>query len=212
MSVSSSDLLAEQAAEIRINRLGYTVLGVLLRDPTSGYEVVKALEKFRPVNVSQVYPLLAEMEEKGLLYSEEIVQAGKPDKKVYHATPLAHAVVRDWIDAPTQEAVIRDDFMGKVYSFWTSDDASKRRLIHERINWLNLEIAYFAERLAQLHAQHGEAVEDPRKWPFSRDVLMRRRLALYHEEQLWCRRVLERLDRADTASGAEAPELGEKPQ
>lgn len=188
--------MAEKVAQIRINRLGYTLLGVVLREPTSGYEVVKALEKFRPVNVSQVYPLLAEMEEKGLLESEEIRQEGKPDKKVYRATPLARAVVQDWIDGPTQEAVIRDDFTGKVYSFWTAGPEAKRRLIHERIEWLDREIRFFADHLSSLHKTFGTTVDDPGQWPFSRDILMRRRLALYHEERLWCHRVLERLDRA----------------
>lgn len=195
MTEAILETLDDAAADIRINRLSYTLLGALLREPTSGYEVVKALEKFRPVNISQVYPLLSEMEEKGLLSSEEIEQDGKPNKKIYRATPLARAVVRHWIDGPTQEAVIRDDFTAKVYSFWLAETRAKRALIAERIDWLDCEISFFAERLTELHLEHGEAALDPGQWPFSRDILIRRRLALYHEERLWCHRVLEQLNR-----------------
>ena len=60
--------------DIRLNKLSYNILGVLVRQPTSGYDVVRALEKFRPVNISQVYPLLSEMETQGLLTSDEVVQ------------------------------------------------------------------------------------------------------------------------------------------
>lgn len=191
------------ATDIRINRLSYRLLGVLLREPTSGYEVVKALEKFRPVNISQVYPALSGMEEKGLLISEEIVQEGKPNKKIYHATPLAHEVVRQWIDSPSHETVVHDDFIAKVFSFWTAGTDAKRALIMERIEYLDSEITYFGEKLTDLHLEYGDAVLDPEHWPFSRDILMRRRLALYHEERLWCHRILERLDRDRSEGGDE---------
>ena len=189
--------------DYQLNRLSYNILGVLLREPKSGYEIVSALEKFRPVNISQVYPLLASMEEKGLLTSVVIVQIGRPDKRIYNPTPRATEVLRDWIAEPTDEPVLRDDFLSKVYSFWICDTAQKRAVIEERIAWLDSEIAFFSECIDVLHAQHRPDVHDPDKWPFCREILMQRRLVIYREERLWCLRVLSRLDEI---KAEEAPE------
>lgn len=188
---------------LQINRLGYNILGVLMREPMSGYEIVSALEKFRPVNISQVYPLLASMEEKGLLTTETIAQTGKPDKKICHLTPLASETLEAWISGPTEEPVVRDDFLSKVYSFWLTGAAEKRALINERIDWLDSEIAFFSNALEALQTHYPEELDDPGKWQFSRDILFRRRLALYREDKLWCLRVLSRVTDTDDENEAD---------
>lgn len=182
--------------DLKLNRLSYNILGVIVREPKSGYEIVAALEKFRPVNISQIYPLLAKMEEVGLLTTETIEQTGKPDKKVCHPTPFAYEVLQDWIADATEEPVLRDDFLSKVYGFWASDREQQRVLIEERLSWLDDEIAYFKPQLEDLHSEHPGEVDDPDQWFFCRDILIRRRLTIYREERLWCLRVLSRLENA----------------
>lgn len=180
---------------VRLNKLSFSVLGVLARQPNSGYDVVKALERLRPVKISQVYPLLAEMEAAGILRAEEIVQDGKPNKKIYTLTDLGHQVMRAWIASETEVPVIRDDFVSKVFSMWMSPAADRAALIADRITWLNSEIAFFEARLQELHVEFGTAAEDPDQWMFCRNMLYRRRLVLYREELLWCERVRAELTR-----------------
>ncbi|MCB1389455.1 MAG: helix-turn-helix transcriptional regulator [Rhodobacteraceae bacterium] len=179
--------------DIRLNKLSYNILGVLVRQPTSGYDVVRALEKFRPVNISQVYPLLSEMETQGLLTSDEVVQEGKPNKRVYSTTPLAHRVLRHWIDQPTEPPVLRDDFLSKVYSLWTCTPAEREKVVRDRIAFLEHETAHFRLQLRDLHAEFPDEASDPECWQFCRNVLMARRIQLYSDELLWCEGLLRKL-------------------
>lgn len=185
-----------QIAGLKLNKLCYNILGVLIREPCSGYDVVRALEKFRPVNISQVYPLLAEMEAKGLMSSVEVVQEGKPNKRIYRPNDLARRVLQHWIAQPTEDPVLRDDFLVKMYSLWACPDAQRRDVLRARIARLEGEIDYFRERLRELHRAYPEQTLDPDSWQFCRDVLMQRRIRLYSEEVLWCEGVLRKLDNA----------------
>ncbi len=81
-------------SEPKLNTLCYQILGVLLRKPRSGYDIVKQLENIRPVKTSQVYPTLARLEKQGLVLSHDVEQAGKPNKRVYSTTANGKAVHR----------------------------------------------------------------------------------------------------------------------
>lgn len=190
-----------QIAGLKLNKLCYNILGVLMREPCSGYDVVRALEKFRPVNISQVYPLLAEMEAKGLLSSVEVVQEGKPNKRIYRPNEFAHHVQRHWIGQPTEAPVLRDDFLVKMYSLWACPADQRRAVLEERIARLEGEIDYFRDRLRELHRSYPEQTLDPDSWQFCRDVLMQRRIRLYSEEVLWCEGVLRKLEAARDGGG-----------
>lgn len=191
--MNAQQVIKEQA-EIRLNELSFALLGVLLRQPCTGYDAVKALEKFRPVKISQVYPLLSDMEARGLLVSKEVVQKSRPNKKVYHTTDLARVVLRDWLDNPTDAPVQRDEFVSKAYSMWCGAPEQRKRLLEGRLAWLQSEIEFFDGRMRVLHSEYGELVDDPDTWQFCRNVLMARRLMLYHDEILWCHRTLARLE------------------
>lgn len=184
---------------LKINKLGYRILGVLARAPQSGYDIVKALVRFRPVNISQVYPILTEMEAAGLLSAQEVVQSGKPNKKIYRLMPQAEELLREWIKSPTAPPEPRDEFVAKLYSLWKLPAHERAALLHTRLAWLHSEVAYFSEQLEALQALHGAASADPENWQFCRHILMTRRVALYREDIQWCHDVLRALEPASPA-------------
>ncbi len=188
---------------IKINPLSYRLLGVLVRGPISGYDIAKALEKFRPVKISQVYPALSDMESKGLLVSEEIEQTGKPNKKIYYTTELADEALRTWISDATEEPSVRDDFLAKFYALWKAFPDQRQQLLDERLAWLNSEIIFFEASLRKLHVDHGDLTDDPACWQFCRSNLFHRRLVLYREEVLWCHRILNKLGGASKTDAAQ---------
>ncbi|MGB1215124.1 MAG: carotenoid oxygenase family protein [Pikeienuella sp.] len=176
---------------IKINKLGYRILGALARAPQSGYDIVKSLVRFRPVNISQVYPILAKMEGAGLLASEEVIQQGKPNKKVYHLREDGTAWLQNWITEPTERPEHRDEFVGKVYSLWAAPAPDRIALLRERLSLLQSEIAHYADELDELQDEHGDRISDPNAWQFCRHILMSRRIALYREELRWCQDVMD---------------------
>ena len=109
--------------------------------------------------------------------------------------------MQDWIAGPTDEPVLRDDFLSKVYSMWACDPDQRRMVVEDRVFWLDREIEFFSGSIDSLHRNHGGDVADPDKWPFCRDILMQRRLAIYREERLWCLRILGQLDQTEIKKG-----------
>lgn len=178
----------------KINKLGFRVLGVIARAPQSGYDIVKSLIKFRPVNVSQIYPIVAEMELQGLLRSEEIVQSGKPNKKVYHLLEPGRAALQGWIASPTAPPEPRDEFVAKVFSLWAAQPQDRESLIRKRVLQIEGEITFFRDKLDELSADYGDLSDDPETWQFCRRILMERRLVLYRNEIQWCHEALRKLE------------------
>lgn len=80
-------------------------LGALMRGDASGYQIRKLYEDgpfsaFHAVSFGSIYPALNQMLAEGLVTVREMVQDGKPDKKVYSITEAGRdALVRGlWAD------------------------------------------------------------------------------------------------------------------
>ncbi len=67
------------------------LLGFLRRGDCTGYELKKAMDEsvgfFFGSSYGSIYPALKELESSGLVEVREVVQSGKPNKKVYSITP-----------------------------------------------------------------------------------------------------------------------------
>ena len=81
-----------------MNTLGYAILSALGRKPCSGYELVQYLDAVWPAKHSQIYPRLTKMEQNGLLIFEEVVQTGKPDKKIFSITEKGRETLEKWVE------------------------------------------------------------------------------------------------------------------
>ncbi|WP_323037596.1 PadR family transcriptional regulator [Pararhodobacter sp.] len=185
----------EHGETIRLNPLSYQILGVIARSPSSGYDVMKTLHRLRPVKISQIYKALSTMEAVHLVASQEVIQHGKPNKRVFELTNAGCETLNAWIASPTTPPVLNDSFVSKTFSLWHAPQADRLRLVAERIGWLKAEIAYFQEMQADLHETAAERHLDPDRWEFSRDILVRRHLALHREDLLWCQRLHKTLSR-----------------
>jgi DNA-binding PadR family transcriptional regulator len=84
--------------------LFHTLLGILSWHPMTGYEIKKHIDEsiqfFWHAELSQIYPTLKDLEEKGLITAEVIPQDGKPDKRVYSLTPSGSAALLAWLSEP----------------------------------------------------------------------------------------------------------------
>src|SRR6516225_7647394 len=71
--------------------LEYKLLGMLARQPMSGYDLASHLKQpfvpFGPTSLTQIYPALASLEQQGLVRYHIVEQhAVRPNKKVYALT------------------------------------------------------------------------------------------------------------------------------
>ncbi len=184
-------------SEPKLNTLCYQILGVLLREPRSGYDIVKQLENIRPVKTSQVYPTLARLERQGLVISRDVLQKGKPNKRVYSTTDDGKMILIDWIGQEPDPPVLRDDFLTMIYSGWTKEPEEVIAMFEQRITYVHETMQRMEVLIADLVTIDPRCLKDPRHWHFYRHILLSRRLSIYQQEAIWSRGVINLLREAE---------------
>lgn len=187
---------------LKFNNLAHQVLGVLLREPRSGYDIVKQIQNFRPAKTSQVYPTLAKLEEGGLVVSARVAQTAKPDKRVYSVTAAGRAHLSDWIGTEPEPPYVRDDFLTMVYSGWIKPPSEIVPMLHRRLRFLEESIAKLEQDLSNILSDHPDECENPTNWQFYRTALTRRRNLLLREDMIWTLSLIRRLDAAGKSPAA----------
>ena len=102
-------------------KLEHILLGVLLRYPSTGYDLKKYLDTagrfLRPnTTMSQVYRSLARMEADGWVTHQVKSRPGAQDYKIFRATAEGTTVFLDWLKGPYHppEAHLGHEFRGRL--------------------------------------------------------------------------------------------------
>lgn len=101
--------------------LKHGLLGLLDYGPMSGYELCRVFEEslafFWQATTSQVYRELAAMEQAGLLGSEQVVQTGKPNKRLYSLTDSGRRELVSWLERPLapKDLETKNSFLMKIF-------------------------------------------------------------------------------------------------
>jgi DNA-binding PadR family transcriptional regulator len=95
------------------------LLALLAKEPAHGYELKAQLEQvfgeaYPSPNIGQIYVTLQRLERDGLVRSQPVVQAARPNKRVYELTDAGHEALLNWIDRPSGGPRVRDDFFMKL--------------------------------------------------------------------------------------------------
>jgi DNA-binding PadR family transcriptional regulator len=87
----------------RLSPGAHAVLGLLSREPTSGYELGSLAERtiahFWPITRAHIYAELSRLEDAGLVTATEVTQRGRPDKRIYTITQAGERVLDEWLDS-----------------------------------------------------------------------------------------------------------------
>jgi len=122
----------------------YFILGLLARQPMSGYSIKRALKSLSWLidspSFGSLYPALHALLKDSLVTVEVFSRQDKPPRKTYSITEEGRQVLREWIDRP---AVYDDSLKGFVMRLILADNLSHARLI-----------TYLQQRRAQV-AAHG---------------------------------------------------------
>ncbi len=89
--------------------------------PMYGYEIKKNFDRSIAyqwnANDGQIYPELKKMEKEALITSRIIQQKSKPNKKVYTLTLKGKRFLDEWLQTPTKEIFVKDEFRLKLFFF-----------------------------------------------------------------------------------------------
>lgn len=119
--------------------LKYALLGALSIKPMSGYDIKKIFERGIGLawnaNFSQIYPHLHRLEKEGLVERRDVIQDGRPNKKLYSLTPKGLEELKSWLAEPITVAYLKDEFALK---FFFSDHLDKQTLREHLLRGLEL--------------------------------------------------------------------------
>jgi DNA-binding PadR family transcriptional regulator len=198
-----------------VTTLGYALLGLLAREPLSGYDLARLMRTpvgfFWHARHSQIYPELARLQAHGYVTYEVVPQRDRPDKKVYTITDAGRELVREWAMAPLETPTVRDELVLKAFSLWLTEPRRAAALFREHERRHLAQLAEYREIEASLRRANP-------RWPgldspdFASYVTLQRGIGYEREYAAWCRWVAEQLERGPQATVPAGPREGEADQ
>ncbi|MFI1190600.1 PadR family transcriptional regulator [Streptomyces californicus] len=185
--------------------LRHAVLAALLDEELSGYQLTKAfaagVANFWHAKPQQVYAELARLEGDGLVAGREVVQEGRPDKRLFRVTGKGLGELEGFASTAAKPAFLREDLLVQVQAADHLDAGVLIERLTERYAFAEAKAALFEERLRRMRGGADEAEfllhGASRVGPY---LTCRRGRDFERANRDWCRDVMEVL-RARAAAG-----------
>ncbi|MFI6919247.1 PadR family transcriptional regulator [Nonomuraea spiralis] len=140
--------------------LRHAVLAALLDGEYSGYQLTKIFDvgvsNFWYAAPQQLYAELTRLESDGLVSGREVVQRGRPNKRVFQVTPAGLDELAAFAAAPAKPLLIRDDLAVKVHAADRLDPAPLIAQLLDRAEEAAAKLAYFDKTLLRLRGDLDE--------------------------------------------------------
>ncbi|MCY3698972.1 MAG: PadR family transcriptional regulator [Gemmatimonadetes bacterium] len=179
--------------------LDHILLG-LLREPASGYDLKDAFNEtvahFWSAELSQIYPTLKRLEERGLLRSRLEPSPKGPDRRVYRLTAEGREELRRWVRGGPVVGAERFAYLAQLYFMSAAGDLRETRAFMVDLR------DHLAGRLAELRtierkifAAHGDRPERYSADGFHRFATLRMGIDSIGAKVNWCDLTLTAIDR-----------------
>jgi PadR family transcriptional regulator, regulatory protein AphA len=100
----------------------YAILGLLRERPMHGYEIARRftsdldLGLVLPQDISNIYAMLKDLHEQGLIEGRRETVGARPPRTVYQLTPEAETLLLQWLHEPVHRLrEVRADLLVKLY-------------------------------------------------------------------------------------------------
>jgi DNA-binding PadR family transcriptional regulator len=197
--------------EVAMNALGYALLGLLAREPLTGYELTRQLKDrvgaYWSTSHSQVYPELARLEAQSLATHEVVEQRNRPDKKVYAITDRGLEALKRWVTTPVGPRSTRDELILRAYCVWVADARAAAALFREHERRHEERLAEYERKGARMEQEWGDDLHRVSSPRFASYAAVRRGIGHEREYAAWCRWVAESLEAGGHAEDASEPDL-----
>jgi DNA-binding PadR family transcriptional regulator len=114
---SSGDSGAPGSAEL--SALEVALLALLSIRAMTGYEILRhharALEPWWETPRTQIYPKLRELQKRGLIEQEYVVQESKPNKRLYSIGPAGSQALSSWLGGTISVPEMRHHMMMRLF-------------------------------------------------------------------------------------------------
>lgn len=173
---------------VTASNLGFAILGLLARRPSTGYEVAQRMRQpigyFWTARHSQIYPELNRLDAAGLVDHEVIEGAGPRPTKRYRITETGLAALAAWVVGDLEPQPVRDLEVLRLWSIWTVEPDAAVELVGR------LEAAHqgvldrYLEELAEIADHPG--VRDPPNPLFATRITLEGGIRSRRTALEWC--------------------------
>jgi PadR family transcriptional regulator AphA len=166
---------------MELSNTAYVILGMLHREPRTGYEIKAAVDKstrfFWAASYGQIYPELKQLSKAGLVKGEAEPRGGRK-RTVYRLTAAGRKELRRWLERPAETFELRDEGLLKLFF---SDAASPQSAAEA----IAAKRGYHEQKLEHLRSIEPvvSALEDP--YPY---MVLSHGIALSEWTIAWCKR------------------------
>jgi len=133
--------------------LDHILLG-MLHKPASGYDLKREFEQsvrhFWFAELSQIYPALKKLEQRGLLRSDVVPSTRGPERRVFETTDAGSEELEQWLLSEPLVPKDRISYLAQLFFMGELEDLSASRQFMERLR------GAMATRLAVLEAIEAE--------------------------------------------------------
>jgi DNA-binding PadR family transcriptional regulator len=130
---------------------------MLRKQPKSGYDLNKELKfvvhYFWETDLSRIYRTLNDLQNKGWVEFQTIVQDGSPNKKVYSITDEGRQELRRWLAEPgkSSQETTRNPFLAQLHFSDAIPPDVQQRVMVERLKTLQEEVSELERRARSLN-------------------------------------------------------------
>ncbi|KAI7262636.1 hypothetical protein KC345_g9359 [Hortaea werneckii] len=181
-----------------MSSIKYAFLSLLAREPLSGYDIKQQMNGrvsfFYKVNNNQLYPVLAKLEEEGLVQVQSYEkETSRPARKVYRITEAGIAALKIWVVDP-EEGGTWDDFMLKQYNSWLMEPEVMCTLLENKQREHEARLEEYYAKIAGFREEHQSIRSDHPL--FSSIAVLEMGIRLEQGYAQWCAHMMEcyRLD------------------
>ena len=182
-----------------MSTLSYALLGLLARQPLSGYDLSQYMKKrvgqMWSALPSQIYPELARLEAQEMVEHHVVEQRDyRPDKKVYEITDEGREALRKWVLEPTPITARRDEFVLKAYSLWLTNPEQAITQFREQEQYHVKQLEEHEELLARLSREWGSALEQNDSPLFGSSLALHYGIGYERNYVAWCQWAIKQLE------------------
>jgi DNA-binding PadR family transcriptional regulator len=153
------DIWAGHSCREKMMDVKTVCLGMLTDGDASGYDLKKYFEcsfgHFFPAGYGSIYPALATLARNGLVEFEEILQDGKPDRKVYHITEKGREELMRGLSDTNPTHKVRSEFLATLWFANLLSDEQINSILDNKLAELDKHRALIDEFMTVEHGNPG---------------------------------------------------------
>lgn len=178
--------------------LGFALLGLLARAPSTGYDLARRMERpvgyFWSAHHGQIYPELARLEARGFVRHKVVEGAGPRATKRYAVTAAGRKALRQWMVEDLEPQPARDLETLRLWNVWLLDRPAALALVAEARKAHEARLTAYERERAELEGDAEAA--DPTHPKFASRLTLEGGVRTRRAAVEWCDWMREQLEQA----------------